>query len=896
MKKSLPAMVCFALSMSSCVFSANGVSFVPGDGLEAEGKGDWNKALVIYEQVLKKDPDRIDLWLRIASIEKHLKNYPLVFDAYRHAIAIKPMDPLLYEALSQNYAEAKQPEEALAAMNEALKLSPNNINYLKAQAKLAVWVGNTSIALSDYEKIIKMNPDDKEAIESLASLKKSLAPTPLPNSLFPPKAIEAETHAQWEVALGLYQAEVEKNPKQAPLWIKVAEIEHTLHHLQKTIHALKMAIAIEPKNPVLYKGLSEVYAENNQPNEALSAITEAVKCSPKNQDYLKANAILANWAKDPKTAKAMYLRLLELNPNNKDASIALKNLEKTLVIQKNPAVALSPYDALIASVNNLSSLHRYDEAAQTLKRGMHQFPSNAALYIKLSEIYSVEKKPQPALEAINQAVKLEPNNLTTLFLRAQVANWAKNNGLAIETYVTILKLQPNNAKAMLQLARVLSWDKQLNASKTAYYNYLTLYPQTTPDAWIEYANVSSWTSDYIASFSALKQYAQRFGQTELYLRTNARILASAGRYQSALNANEPLLKAKPTDPYLLTTKIVALNTAHQKENAVNYLQQLNEFLPNAAETLELNDVILTPLRSNMNGGASYDSASNTVRIIDVPLNLQYFVSPTTSLIAETHFEDLSASVSSGLQTVTGQTQINNTRGLFGFKTEFSKLLEIKVLAGALNIQRGPNLGIYDAVLDTNLNEALSLSYKNSHNLFRPYLTATSPKMVSLAVMESKNAISLQFEPFIEKYLSLYTNFSNLSDTNAYWHTIVAPKARIYSGQHLLATLGVLGDWWEFKKRLNNGYYSPRHFQEYAGTYEFFMSQTPKVSYWLFGATGIQKDETFRRYFLAQDLGAAAEYEFLPDWLIKANAGLTLRGGPISTYSEWIVGARLTRVF
>lgn len=1025
--------------LSILVFSKGYASFIPGDGLAAEGKGDWQKAISIYKNEIKKDPKRIDLWLRIASIAKHLKNYPQVFAAYKQAIAINPNDPLLYQALSQNYAEANQPNDALAAIREALKLDPNNIDFLTSQAKLsnwaknlplakesyerlikldpnnakhfrdlseiyaelkqlkeallmidealkrdpenisylktranfAIWIGKRDIARESYLHILKINPEDKEVKGNLATLDKSNVVVPTmegESSLaLPPKAVEAEKNKQWTEAITFYHEEIKKNAKRVDLWVRLAEIEYQLKHIPETIYALQQAISIEPNKPEYKKRLSEVYAEYDQPKEALAAIEAAVKLAPDNISYLKAQAILAEWAKDyplaidsykallrkepknglyyqklsqiyaekkqakeaflamdealkidpknleylrahailavwsgnEKIAAASYKKILLLKPEDKEAATALKHLASInppkVESPTNKEVKLTGMEALMAKVNNLASLHRYEEAIQTLKNAMRQSPSKAKLYKKLAEIYSTIKQAQPALEAINAALALEPNNIDYLFIRAELANWSKDNQQALDSYQRILKIEPNNPKALLQFARILSWSNKLDAAKKAYRYYLRCYPKNTPEAWVEYANIASWTSDYIASFRALDRYCQLFGKTELYLKTSARILAISGRYQSALNINEALLRVKPNDSYLLGTQIMALQKAYNKREVINLLSKLNRLSPDSKDTADLSNSVLKPLRTNLDIGVRYDAASNTVKIIDLPFRFQKFISPTTSLIGLGLYETLSASLSSGLATVTGQTKINDAFGALGFKTEITSFADLQVLGGVLEIERGPNLGVYDLQLDSNVDQTLNFSFQSARNLFHPYLTATSPKMVSLAVMENRNAILLQWEPLIEKFLSLYTDHSDLSDANSFWHVVAKPKARVYSGQNLLVSLGVMGDWWMFRKRLNDGYYSPEHFQEYAGTYEFFIVQSPKLNFWVGGATGIQKDETFSRYYLAHDLGIAASY-LHSNWQTKLYSGLTLRGGPSGTYKEWSIGGNLTYFF
>jgi len=140
----------------------------PEAGLRAEMNKEWQEAVSIYKDTLNKNPDRIDLWLRIAQIESALENYAEVIEALNNAIKIAPERTDLHHQLSAAYSMDNKPREALAEISKALELEPENLDYLKAKALLATWIGDYETAVESYKKLTEKLPDDDEVLLNLA--------------------------------------------------------------------------------------------------------------------------------------------------------------------------------------------------------------------------------------------------------------------------------------------------------------------------------------------------------------------------------------------------------------------------------------------------------------------------------------------------------------------------------------------------------------------------------------------------------------------------------------------------------------------------------------------------------------------------------------------------------
>src|SRR5690554_7900104 len=76
---------------------------VPEQGLKAEMAGEWGTALTVYQGVLGQQPQRVDLWLRMADVYHHLNREDDKLYALEQAAKAAPGDAAVAFRLSQAY-------------------------------------------------------------------------------------------------------------------------------------------------------------------------------------------------------------------------------------------------------------------------------------------------------------------------------------------------------------------------------------------------------------------------------------------------------------------------------------------------------------------------------------------------------------------------------------------------------------------------------------------------------------------------------------------------------------------------------------------------------------------------------------------------------------------------
>ncbi len=291
--------VCFMLAVGLSTPPAYSQSTPPEEGLRAEMAQEWQRAVSIYERVLKTEPGRADLWKRIADIKIHLKDPDGAIEALEKAAEIQPHNAALNSKLATLLGMQHQPERALRFAQKARDAEPGNTAYLQAHARLANWLKRFSEAAESYERLYAMQPDDELALRNLAN-----------------SWSWANRH---DKAIRVYEEFLARHPRNVEIWLALSREKTRQGDQQGALSALSKAARLRPDDAQISAELSRLYSMNNQPEKALEYARHATKSEPGNIAYLQAHAQIANWLKRPAEAVVSLEKIVALRPDDDEA-------------------------------------------------------------------------------------------------------------------------------------------------------------------------------------------------------------------------------------------------------------------------------------------------------------------------------------------------------------------------------------------------------------------------------------------------------------------------------------------------------------------------------------------------------------------------------------------------
>lgn len=268
------------------------------DGLLAEVEGDWPKALEIYQDVLKRNPDNLPLWLRVADMHWSLGNYSQTVEALTQVVRLNPDNTEMHFRLSQAYSVMQKPEPALQEVQRAVELDPKKVEYWEARGSIANWLGKYSVAIESFQKVMELDPKNADAEVNLARSQK--------------------WSGELTKSIGTYRSYLKKYPdkKDATLELAMAEAERGNYPAaEKMLKKYQTSFGQDDSSNA---SLARIYAWDDRPNLSFSLLDPLLKAKPNDYDLLYTKTVsLRNAERFPEALESLKM-LEKLQPDSKE--------------------------------------------------------------------------------------------------------------------------------------------------------------------------------------------------------------------------------------------------------------------------------------------------------------------------------------------------------------------------------------------------------------------------------------------------------------------------------------------------------------------------------------------------------------------------------------------------
>ena len=330
----------------------------------SQGARDTNGAIKFFEDALQKDP-----------------NFALAYTG-------------MADADLRLYKDSKDPlyaEKALAAAQQASRLSPNLPEVDLALGSVYSATGRNAEAIEEIKSALKLAPNSDAAYSRLADAYLASGRT--------------------SEAIAAYDAAVHNNPY---FWYnhnKLGGLYFVTGDTQKALEEFQRAAELAPDNIIPFENVGAVYMHQGKWEQSLPTLEKALQIQPD-----------ATTCSNLGTAYFFLKRYDE----------AVKMFEK--------AVALSPKDELLAG--NLADAYRwsghqreavatYDKAIQLAYQQLQVNPRSASVTGELAIFYAKKGDTQQGMQYIRQARALDPSDVQLMYYEAQVYALAGKNSEAL---------------------------------------------------------------------------------------------------------------------------------------------------------------------------------------------------------------------------------------------------------------------------------------------------------------------------------------------------------------------------------------------------------------------------------------------------------------------------------
>jgi len=154
--------------------SCRGVQELFVAAVQAEEAGEKHRAIALYEEMLRMDPDYAPGYINLGTIHFHLRQFVRAEELYRTATRKDPGYVLAFFDLGKVLDELERPDESIAAYNRAVELAPR---YADAHYNLALAFerkGERRAALRHWQAYARLDKQGPWAEHARAQIRKLL--------------------------------------------------------------------------------------------------------------------------------------------------------------------------------------------------------------------------------------------------------------------------------------------------------------------------------------------------------------------------------------------------------------------------------------------------------------------------------------------------------------------------------------------------------------------------------------------------------------------------------------------------------------------------------------------------------------------------------------------------
>jgi predicted O-linked N-acetylglucosamine transferase (SPINDLY family) len=298
------------------------VVYLFSKGLELHQQNKYQEAKVLYEQILKIQPNHFDSYALLGLISGQTNQFTQAVDFLSKALQIKPYHAETCFNLGLALKQLKRFDESLASYEQAIKIKPDYAEAYSTRGNVLQEIKRFDEAIASYDHAISIKPEYPEALYNRGIVLKELR--------------------RFDEALLSYKQAIYIRPNFAEALNNQGLVLHELRRFDEALSSYKRAIDISPYYPEAYLNFGNALLELKRYEDAIVSYKKAILIKP---DYVEAFS------------------------NCGIALIELKRYDEAIV-SYNIAICIKPdfIDAHFNLGNALIKFKRYDEALKSYRK------------------------------------------------------------------------------------------------------------------------------------------------------------------------------------------------------------------------------------------------------------------------------------------------------------------------------------------------------------------------------------------------------------------------------------------------------------------------------------------------------------------------------------------------
>ena len=358
---------------------------------------------------------------------------------------------------AESYIQQKAWAKAIASCQEALDIDPNVANAYKLMGNAFQHMGQLTEAMGYYAKAIVIQPDLPEAYANLGTI--------------------YAKQKQWEEAAAYYQKAIHYNPSFTAAYRHLAKVYEKLERHQDRFHYLYSAITLAPEEATVAElwDVGQALSECKHTQEAIACFKKLLELDPNHRQANQALADLLEESGDWQAALTYYRKVLDLDQtpdvaqsvtqtihpkpikssvHDNDKNLALPEAEGGAMSQrpqssKRQTLLLSPATQSLPAATRSQNQGPTDGGKRLSgkSRNAMQYDGSTKTYVDIANAYAQQRNWPQAIAHYKEAIRLDPNVAAIYRDLARVLTQAGYRGQAAESWYRAMTLEPTWATA-----------------------------------------------------------------------------------------------------------------------------------------------------------------------------------------------------------------------------------------------------------------------------------------------------------------------------------------------------------------------------------------------------------------------------------------------------------------
>jgi len=404
--------------------------------------GDFDKAIELSKSALKESPNNPQLWTLQAIALANKGDNKNAVAAFQQALKISPDNIAALEGASQLEYQAGN-QAAIPLLNHLLQLRPDNPTAHAMLAVLEYREGNCAAAVPHFEKAGPLIDGQVEGLHAFATclvrlkqldlatatLEKAVALRPnVPQERQILASVQLMAHKPQDAITTLQPLLDAKDVDSSTLQL-ASKAHEEAGDTPNAVTLLRQALLLDPKNVSLYLDFATISFAHESFQVGIDVLSEGLSLQPKSDDLYVARGVLYVQLAQYDKAESDFEKAYELNPHQSlstaaqglaavqanDLDHALSSIQEKLRRKPNDALLLYLQADVLSQKGVDPGTPDFQLAMQLAKRSVALQPSLAASRSVLAKLYMQAGQYPAAIAECRKALRIDPKDQTAVY-------------------------------------------------------------------------------------------------------------------------------------------------------------------------------------------------------------------------------------------------------------------------------------------------------------------------------------------------------------------------------------------------------------------------------------------------------------------------------------------------